>query len=203
MKQAILILGVVAVGACLLPAAQESAAASAAAPVVAPPAAVTPAVPAAKPAKGGSSLLGMAGGASTNNEGMMITAERMELDYKETNAMVVAFDENVHVTDPRFSMTADRMLVFFEGTNQIKRIIAIGKVDVTQPPDRHATCEKTVFERASGEIIMTGTPVLMRGADRVAGTRIIVFQNDQRVVVEGGGRLNLAPDTVKKREIKP
>ena len=202
MKNVCWMIGVLAAGAWMLPSARADGDAAAPAPAVAPPAATTPdAVHVAKaPKNGGSSFFGAAGGSSTNRGGMTITSDRIEYDYKE---QVIAFDEHVCVVDPQYTMTADRMLVFLEGTNQIKRIIAVGKVDVVQPPDRHATCDKAVYEHATGEIAMTGNPVLNRGADRVVGTRIIVYQNDQRMVVEGGGRVNLSPETIKNRDIKP
>lgn len=163
--------------------------------------AVPPAAgPAVRPPKGGANpLFGMLGSSQTNAGGMTIVSDRIEYDYKE---LIIAFDDHVKVTDPRFTMTCDRMLVFLEGTNQIKRVIAIGNVDGTQP-DRHATCDRAVYERATGEIVMTGSPVLTRGADRVTGAKITVFQNDQRVIIEGGGRVNLSPETMKNREIKP
>jgi lipopolysaccharide transport protein LptA len=207
-KHAIWIIGAFIAGIGLLAEAQETT-------VMPPPGAVFPApsaatgddtVHAGKAPKSGAnpffSLLGNssktnnAGGASTN--GMTITSDRIEYDYKE---LVIAFDAHVRVVDPRFTMTCDRMLVFLEGTNQIKRIICIGNVDGTQP-DRHATCNKAVYEHDTGEIVMTGNPVLTRGADRVVGTKITVYQNDQRMVVDGG-RMNLSPETMKNREIKP
>ncbi len=166
------------------------------------PAVATGAVHVAKaPKSGAGSFLGMPGGVSSTNGGMVITSERMELDYKETNAMVVAFDENVHVTDPRFNMTCDRMVVW-PGSNQIRRIIAIGKVDFTRPPDQHATCDKMVYEQVTGEIVFTGNPVMTRGADLLVGSKITIYQNDSRVGVDRG-RLNLSPETMKNREIKP
>ena len=211
MKKTIWIMGMLLTGACLLSAApaQETSVASPTGAVVVAPAQPKPpsamagttgTVHAATPPKGGNtSFFGAAGGSSTNQGGMTITSDRIEFDYKE---MVIAFDENVHVVDPQYTMTSQRMLVFLEGTNQIKRIIAIGNVDVAQP-DRHATCEKAIYEHATGEIAMTGNPVLIHGADRVVGTKIIVYLNDSRIVVEGGGRVNLSPETMKNREIKP
>ena len=209
MKKAFWILGALITIAWLPQAARAQETTVAPPPAASPPAS-TGEFHAAKPPKGGTNpLFDMLGGPvrtnsansfSTNNGGMTITSERIEYDYKE---LVIAFDEHVRVTDPQYTMTADRMLVFLQGTNQIKRIIAIGTVDVAQPPDRHAICDKAVYEHDTGSITMTGNPVLTRGADRVVGTKIIVFQNDQRVVVEGGGRVNLSPGTLKNREIKP
>ena len=134
----------------------------------------------------------------TNRGGMTITSERLELDYKE---FVVAFDENVHVTDPQFVMTADRVLVFLENTNQIKRIIALGNVVISQT-DRHATCDKAVYEKGTEQVTLTGSPVLTRGNDRVTGSEIVVYMNDQRVVVKNG-RMIISPETMKNRDVKP
>ena len=201
MKQ-ILILGAFAASLGLLAAAEAQETTVAPPPdlaLAATPAA-SDAVPAAKAPKSGSNpFFGMLGGSSkTNSGGMTITSDRIEYDYKE---LIIAFDEHVHVVDPRFTMTCDRMLVFLEGTNQIKRIMALGHVDGSQP-DRHATCDKAVYEHATGEIVMTGNPVLTRGADRVVGAKITIFQNDQRMVVDDG-RVNFSPETMKNRDVKP
>lgn len=138
-------------------------------------------------------------GASTNGGGMTITSDQLEFDYKD---MVVAFDGHVHVTDPQFTMTSERMLVFLEGTNEIKRIVAVADVDIVQPPDRHATCDKAVYERGSGQVVMTGSPMLIRGADRVAGEVITVWLSDSRVVVKNG-KMQIGSDTMKNRNLKP
>jgi lipopolysaccharide export system protein LptA len=166
---------------------------------VMPPPAMAPTgtVKAAKPPKNpANSLFTPAAGSSTN--GMTISFDRLEFDYKD---MVAAYDGHVRVVDPRYEMTCDRMLVFLEGTNQIKRIIAVGNVDMTQT-DRHATCGRAVYEHTTGQAELTGNPVVTQGGNRLVGTRILIWLNDQRVEVDSG-RMNLAPETVKNRDIKP
>ena len=171
--------------------------------------AATGTVHAAKPPKSGANpLFGMlgnssktnnAGGSSTNGGGMTITSDRIEYDYKE---LVIVFDGHVHVVDPRYEMTCDRMLVFLEGTNQIKHITCIGHVDGKQP-DRHATCDRADYEHATGEIVMTGSPVVTQGGNRWVGEELTVFQNEQRVITTKPSRLDIAPESMKKQEIKP
>lgn len=136
--------------------------------------------------------------ASTNGAGMTITSDRTEFDYKE---FVVAFDGHVHVVDPQFAMDSDRMFVFLEGTNQLKRIVAIGHVDMQQT-DRHATCDKAVYERDSGKVVMTGNPVLSRGNDRAKGRVITIWLSDQRVIMENG-QMNISLESMKNRNVKP
>jgi lipopolysaccharide transport protein LptA len=159
-------------------------------------------VKAAKAPKAGSNLLsgsGLLSGSSTNNEGMQITSDRMEFDYKD---MVIAFDEHVRVVEPRYTMNADRVLVFLEGSNQIKRILAVGNVDILAPPDRHATCEKAVYDHTRGEIVMTGSPVVTENAKRLVGSMITVLLNEQRIVVDRG-RVQLPMEAIKSRDVKP
>lgn len=160
--------------------------------------AVTNDAPRTKPVKTPGNAF-FASGGTNDAGGMTIVSDQLEFDYRD---LVVAFDGHVHVTDPQFTMTSDRMLVFLQGTNEIKRIIALGSVDIVQPPDRHATCEKAVYEHGSGQVVMTGTPVLIRGADRVTGEEVIIWLADQRVVVKKGN-MQIGSDTMKNRTFKP
>jgi len=138
-------------------------------------------------------------GSSTNTiGGMTITSERMEFDYKE---FVIAFDEKVHVVDPQYVMTSDRMLVFLEGTNQIKRIWSIGHVVITQD-DRRATCGRAVYERATGQVVMTEEPVVTRGGDRFTGSELVVWMHDQRVVGKDV-HVTISPESLKNQDVKP
>ena len=56
-----------------------------------------------------------------------ITSDRLEFDYRD---MVALFEDNVVVTDPELKMTADRMLVYFDGTNDVRQVTAAGHVKV-------------------------------------------------------------------------
>ena len=102
------------------------------------------------------------------------------------------------MTDPQFNMNADRVLVFLENTNQIKSIISLGNVDISQT-DRHATCDKAVYEKNTGKVSLTGTPILTRGN---TGSEVVVFLNDQRVIVTDG-RMLISPESMKNRDVVP
>jgi lipopolysaccharide export system protein LptA len=172
------------------------------------PAAALAAIPAAAPANTGKvhaakqpkssapAFFNLSDGASTN--GMTITFDRLEFDYKD---MVAVYDGHVHILDTRYDMICDRLLVFLEGTNQVKQIMAMGNVVITQP-DRRATCDRAVYQRASEQVEMTGNPVVTQGGNRLVGAKIRIWLNDQRAEVESG-RMNLATETMKNREIKP
>ena len=130
----------------------------------------------------------------------VITATRIEFDNKEG---VILFDENVLVDDERFVMRSDRLLVFMEGTNDVQQIMAVGRVSITNQ-NRSASCEKAVYTKKDGQIVMTGDARLMRQGDQggeVTGNRITFWLDDERMEVSPG-RVVLPPGTFKKADTK-
>jgi lipopolysaccharide export system protein LptA len=69
----------------------------------------------------------------------------------------------------------------------LKKVIAEGKVRVTQG-GRVATGVKAVFNSQDNTISLVGNPLVRQGKNQVSGSRIILFINEDRVVVEGGAR---------------
>lgn len=134
-------------------------------------------------------------GASTNAlQETRITSARIEFDYKE---FVAVFDENVRVENPQFFIAADRVVVFMEGTNQLRQIMALGNVTLTNE-QRNAACDKAVYTRQSGQIVMTGSATLQRGGDFVRGDKIVIWLDDERMEVSPG-LFVLSPETLKTR----
>ncbi|HRT29463.1 MAG TPA: LptA/OstA family protein [Kiritimatiellia bacterium] len=130
----------------------------------------------------------------------VITAERIEFDNKEG---VILFDENVVVDDAQFVMRSDRLLVFMEGTNDVQQIMAVGRVSITNL-NRSASCDKAVYTRKDGQIVMTGNARLMRQGDEggeVTGNRITFWLDDERMEVSPG-RVVLPPGTFNKADTK-
>ncbi|HRR33885.1 MAG TPA: LptA/OstA family protein [Kiritimatiellia bacterium] len=130
----------------------------------------------------------------------VITAERIEFDNKEG---VILFDENVVVDDAQFVMRSDRLLVFMEGTNDVQQIMAVGHVSITNL-NRSASCDKAVYTKKDGQIVMTGNARLMRQGDEggeVTGNRITFWLDDERMEVSPG-RVVLPPGTFNKADTK-
>ncbi len=172
--------GVAAAGADVAPVAAADAGAAAAPAVIAPQ---------ARAHRASSS-------AATNTlRETTITSERIEFDYKE---FVAVFDENVKVDNPQFFLTADRVVIFLEGTNQVRQIMALGHVTLTND-QRVASCEKAVYTRLSGQVVMTGSAVLRRAGDHVSGDRITIWLDDERMEVSPG-HFVIAPETLKQRQ---
>lgn len=130
----------------------------------------------------------------------VITAERIEFDNKEG---VILFDENVLVDDEQFVMRSDRLLVFMEGTNDVQQIMSVGRVSITNQ-NRSASCDKAVYTKKTGQIVMTGNARLMREGDQggeVTGNRITFWLDDERMEVSPG-RVVLPPGTFNKADAK-
>ncbi len=121
----------------------------------------------------------------------VITSNRLEYDYEQS---VVLFDENVRIEDPQFSMTADRVLVFMESTNDVRQVRAIGNVVVVSD-GRSARCAQAVYTRADGRIVMTGDAVLQRAKDQIWGKEITIWVDDQRMECKPA-RMVIQPSTI-------
>lgn len=122
----------------------------------------------------------------------VITSSRLEYDYKES---VVLFEENVKVNDPQFTMSADRVLVFLEGTNDVRQVRALGNVVLTSD-NRTARCNQAVYTKADGKIVMTGEVMLQRAKDQLWGKEAVIWVNDQRMQITGGSRMVIQPETI-------
>ena len=115
-----------------------------------------------------------------------ITSDRLEFDY---HSFVALFDGHVVVTDPEFTLKTDKMLVFFENTNDVKRVDCVGSVDM-QSDDIRARSGRATYTRENAQVMMQDEPVVTKGSgdDRqsVSGEIIRIWLNDERVVVENG-----------------
>lgn len=133
-------------------------------------------------------------GAGTNRQSI-ITADKIEYDNKEG---VILFDRNVKVDDARFLMKSDRLLLFMDGTNdsqEVQQIMAVGNVSISNDT-RSAKCDRAVYTRKEGQIVMTGNASLSSGGERsgtVIGNRIVFWLDDERMEVFEGSRVILPP----------
>ncbi len=120
----------------------------------------------------------------------VITADRTDYDRKEG---VILFDRNVYVDDEQYQMHAERLFVFLDGTNDMKRLVALGNVSITNE-DKSAWCAKAVYTKAASRIVMYGdeqNPAWLRDAgdkpgdaSEVRGLRITYWIDSGLATVE-------------------
>lgn len=121
-----------------------------------------------------------------------ITSDRLDFDYEQYTAF---FEGHVHVDDPQFTLASDQLVVYFERTNDVTRIEAIGHVVATQKdpkaaPGQLATARghHAIYVRQTGTLTLTGTadslPVLTKGRNSASGEKVTVYLDKQTVKVE-------------------
>lgn len=120
----------------------------------------------------------------------VITADRTDYDRKEG---VILFDRNVAVDDEQYQMHAERLFVFLDRTNDMKRLVALGNVAITNE-DKSAWCAKAVYTKAASRIVMYGderNPAWLRDAggrpgdaSEVRGLRITYWIDSGLATVE-------------------
>lgn len=119
-----------------------------------------------------------------------VTSDRSSYLRKEG---VLAFEGNVYVDDTEFKMNADIVNLFLDGTNDLKRVVAVGNVAVTNG-FRSGTCAKATYNRALSRIIMYGDEkagIVARLNDngknksQVEGRKITFWVDTEQVEVDG------------------
>lgn len=118
-----------------------------------------------------------------------ITSDRTDYDRREG---VIMFDRNVFVEDEEYKMHSDQLYVFLDGTNELKRIVAIGNVTITNET-RVGSCAKAAYTRSIGKVVMygDGKGVMAKLADNgkrkseVEGRKITFWIASEQVEVEG------------------
>ena len=95
-----------------------------------------------------------------------ISSQNTYYDRKEGFAV---FTGRVHVDDEQYQMHAGKAYVFFDGTNQLKRLVAVGGVAITNGTKR-AYGAKASYHRASGMVVLysnDGTVAEVRDESKV------------------------------------
>jgi len=114
-----------------------------------------------------------------------ITSKSVYYDRKEGFAY---FNGDVFVDDSNYQLHAARAYVFMSGTNDVRRIVAIGNVAMTNGTKR-AYGEKATYYRDPGKVVLSAAPNGVAevrdevdGQSRVIRGRKILFWTNSRQV---------------------
>jgi lipopolysaccharide export system protein LptA len=111
-----------------------------------------------------------------------IKADKLALDYENK---LITWSGHVRATQANGQVTSDRMRVTWgQNFNDVKEMIAEGNVRVSQGT-RYATSEQATFDQLNRTVVLTGNPVVHSGRDQITGSKITVFLDTGRSVVEG------------------
>ena len=116
-----------------------------------------------------------------------ITSETMSYDRKEG---ILFFDRKVYVDDEQYQMHADRVYVFLSGTNDVKRLVALGNVALTNE-FRSAACDKAVYVKAASKVVLYapegGVATLRDESEKggtITGSKITFWLDSEQVEVQ-------------------
>lgn len=133
-----------------------------------------------------------------SDEPLSIDSDELEL-IEEDHSRLFIFTHNVRVQQGDIELTTEKLEAFYEsGKSQPQRLIATGDVHVTQG-ERHATCDRAVYEREAGTVVCTGRAELVQRCDRVRGPRIQFDLENERVRVLGGASVVIQPDSAEQQ----
>lgn len=121
----------------------------------------------------------------SKEEPIIITSDRMEVNRKKST---ITYEGHVVAVRGDVTMTSEILTAIYDmGMERLKEVVAEGKVRVTQG-DRVATGAKAAFDTQNNTVTLIGNPVVQQGKNRVSGSRMIMFINENRGVVEGGSQ---------------
>lgn len=127
-----------------------------------------------------------------------IKSDSLSLDYK---AKTVVFTGNVHASQSGTELTSDTLrIIYGDNFRDIQKVLADGDVKITQG-GRSATSDHAVLDQTTRTVEMTGNPVIHDGPDQITGTRVLVYLDSQKSVVEGA-RAVIFPRSKESRDNK-
>jgi len=113
-----------------------------------------------------------------------VTADRIEVQERADRAI---FAGNVHVRQAALTLDTERLTVAYSssGDVQIRRLDAAGGV-VVRSPSETARGDFGIYDLDRKLITLIGNVQLNRGANRVAGARLVIDLDTGRAVIDGG-----------------
>ncbi len=111
---------------------------------------------------------------------LAINAPTSDWDLK---GRVARFTGGVTATRADVTLTCQTLTVSFASADRVRQATCEGAVTVTQGA-RRAEGSRAELDADSGEIVLTGEPVISEGSNRMRGERITLWLDDERVRCE-------------------
>jgi len=132
----------------------------------------------------------------SSDKPVKITSNTLEADNKRNKA---TFKGNVVAKQGDMAIFSDVMAVTYESKGGLKRIEALGNVEMTQK-DRIATGKKIVFYNPEQKIVMTGSPRIWQGDNLISCEKVTVLLEENKIFFEGKVDSTIFPEGVKERK---
>jgi lipopolysaccharide export system protein LptA len=126
-----------------------------------------------------------------------INSDQLRLDFGQHQGV---FSGNVTVSGTDFELKATELTIFMGGAqNKIERMIARGKVSITQP-ERTATADEVEYTVSTDRIFLTGTPVVTQNRNRITGNTIALYRGSNRMEVDGRSKVVIYDDLSSEKK---
>lgn len=130
------------------------------------------------------------GDPKNDSEKVRITANELETDNEKNMAIFIG---DVRAVQGDTVITCQRLTIYYGkkaleggGTGSIDRVIATEAVKIIME-NRIGVSDKAEYSMKTGDIILTGEPAkVTTGNNSVAGKKITINRNDNRMTVERG-----------------
>jgi len=116
-----------------------------------------------------------------------ITARHADYDRRDG---VIFFQDDVVVTDPEMTLHGDRLHVFVDPLNQLKRIVVTGHVAITNEL-KSGACDRATYVKDLHRVIMYGVPGQparlvddSKNRSVVEGSKITFWTDSEQVQVD-------------------
>lgn len=126
----------------------------------------------------------------------VITSDRLIYDGRK---QYIELDGSVVISDPQVKMKADRVVVILAGTNEVREVVATGRVVISQA-DKHAWAGKATYTVAEGKFVLEESPRILRGRDLLTADRITFWRDQDRMECWPNARLIVQPEPGQKSD---
>jgi lipopolysaccharide export system protein LptA len=116
-----------------------------------------------------------------------VTSDQFKLDMPNKQGL---FTGNVVVIGANFKMRSREMTVYFNETNQVKKLVARGNVEIEQP-DRTGKAGQLEYTTSDAKMVLTESPQVTQNRNTVTGNIITIFKDSNRMDVDGRSRVIL------------
>ena len=126
-----------------------------------------------------------------------IVSDKMEVNSRKN---FIVFIGNVEANQGKMRLKANRLEIYTLETKQygskrkptpkgrageIDRIVAIGNVEMNQAKRRFATAARLEYRESTGIAILTGSPRVWEGKNRLVGAKIELNLKEDKTIVHG------------------
>ncbi len=136
---------------------------------------------------------GLLGGLSLSSDRGPVTIQAKELEF-DYRTQTLTYRGGVMVKQGDLTLRSERLRVLLNGdgdgdqpgAQRVREVVAEGEVEIGMG-GRTATGGRAVFDQQAQTVTLSEKAVLRDGPNEVSGERVIVYLDERRSVVEGGG----------------